>query len=87
MGQRKKEKEKKPNYYFSYFRKKFFYRGNMNEKITEDINELLDGYINIQKHRWDKHANMKKYTRAEEIHKNLNLLRKIKTQINTILEE
>ena len=59
----------------------------MDEDIIENIHELFDEYIDIQKHRWEKYANMKNYTRAEEIHKNLNLLRKIKTQIDTILGE
>lgn len=59
----------------------------MTTKKQEEINELLDNYISIQKHRWEKQMNLKKYKNAEEIYKNLNLLRKIKTQINTIYEE
>ena len=59
----------------------------MTTEKQEEINELLDNYISIQKHRWEKQMNLKKYKNAEEIYKNLNLLRKIKTQINTIYEE
>ena len=57
------------------------------DEILGEINELLDNYIIIQKHRWEKQVNYKKYKNAEELHKNLNLLRKIRTQINTIFEE
>lgn len=51
------------------------------------INELLDDYIRVQKHRWEKQVQYRKYRNAEEIYKNLNLLRKIKDQINSIFEE
>ena len=59
----------------------------MTERILDEINLMLDGYINVQKHRWEKQMTMKNYKRAEETHLNLNLLRKIKKQINTIIEE
>lgn len=70
-------------------KEKFFeVNGVMSDEVKLDlINEVLDDYIRVQKHRWEKQVQFRKYKNAEEIYRNLNLLRKIKDQVNSIFEE